>query len=87
MTQNYSDRDYFDDKFSEIDKRFTHIEAKLDKIHKAIYGNGEIGMIEQVRNNKSNIQRVYLVIAALLPFQIKETRDMFIAFIRMLVGL
>jgi formyltetrahydrofolate synthetase len=87
MKQNYSDRDYFDDKFDEIDKRFSHVETKLDKIHKAIYGNGEVGMIEQVRNNKKDIQKAFFLIMALLPFQIKESRDLVIAFFKMLVGL
>lgn len=83
----YSDRDYFDDKFAEIDRRFMILEVKLDKIHHCMYGNGSVGLAEEVRQVKARLRMAFAVIIGLLPIQIKESRDAIIGILKEIIGL
>lgn len=55
MRKIYSDRDYFEEKFGEIDRQFESIEKKLDKLYLCVYGNGEQGLIDKFRDQAAHI--------------------------------
>jgi hypothetical protein len=81
MPNNYTDRDYFDEKFRNIDVRFDSLNKKLDKLHKSVYGNGEKGLVEKMRDTEENITKLsnyvkatIIFLVALIPFEIEEVR-------------
>ena len=82
--KNYTDRDYFDEKFRNIDIRFDSLNEKLDKLHKTVYGDSNSdkkGLVEKVRGAEDDIGKLskyikatVIALIAFLPFEIAEVR-------------
>lgn len=84
--QIYNDRDYFDEKFEEIDKKFISLSTKLDVTNKKIFGNGEKGLIDLTKDNSKRIdyviRGVILIVATLVITHIQETANLIISFLK-----
>jgi hypothetical protein len=65
MTHTYTDRDYFDQKFQDIEERFT-------QLYKILNGNGKPGLIQRVdcmetdKTSQSRSIKAFIVSASIL---------------------